>query len=190
MGANGSYSMGGASLVNSAGSLATSISQAGAARAQGEYQKQQYETNARLADLQAKDAIDRGDKDAAAVHKKGLQVQGAQRAALAAQGIDVGSGSALEIQLETGSMARTEAAEVRNNAWREAWGYKVQANNYRGQGTMADLASQNQSRNTLLTGGLQALEYGARGASTFSFARDDKKLPKVTGLRASYKGST
>ena len=51
---------------------------------------------------------------------------------------------------------------IENNAWREAWGYKVQAVSGQGQAAQTRLAANNVMDNTLLTGGLQAANYGAQ----------------------------
>lgn len=144
-----------ASLATSAlGTMSSSYAQAKAAKTEGRYQQQQFETNARLADIQAKDAIKRGDKESANHMKKVRAMIGSQRAKMAAQGIDANSGSALDIQMDTAIYGSMDAQTIKNNAWREAWGYRVQANDYSGQGAMANLAAKNKARNTILTGGM------------------------------------
>ncbi len=170
-----SYGMAASNTVGAAGSLAGAISSAGAMRAQGEYQRQQYEFNARIAELQAQDAMDRGDKEASHIRKKGNQIQGAQRAALAAQGIDISSGSALDVQVDTDSAIRQDMIQTRNNAWREAWGFRAQALGYQNEGVLAQRATENKARNTLLTGGMQALEYGQKAAYHGAQGYKDRK---------------
>jgi len=160
-------SIGGAAL--SAGSnVSSAYSQANALKMQGDYQKSQYEQNARIAEIQEKDAIARGDREALAVKKKVKGVIGAQRAAMAAQGIEINDDSALDIQADTAAAGAEDVLTVKNNAWREAWGYKVQASNYNAQGSFAQMASKNQAKNTLLTGGLQAVSSGLQGYKSYS----------------------
>lgn len=142
-----------------------SILQSNAQSAQGNYQKTLYDTNARLATLQGEDAIIRGDKSANQLKTQGKQLIGSQRAALAAQGIDIGSGSALDVQTDTAALIAEDAMTIKNNAWREAWGYKVAANDATNRGNLVKLASDNESRNTLLTGGLKALDTGMKAYS-------------------------
>lgn len=139
-------------------------SQSQALSAQSAYQKQVYNQNASLAGMQADDAIQRGNLEAGKVRKRTNKMIGDQRASFGAQGIDPASGSAANIENETSAMGELDALTAKNNAWREAWGYKVQANQYTNQGSFAELAADNQSRNTLLTGGMQALGYGAQAA--------------------------
>lgn len=153
-----------ASIIGATGSLATAYTSAEASRAQGEYQKRMYELNQGMAEFQAKDIIRRGDKESAQMAKKVKQTVGAQRAALAAQGVDVDSGSAIEVQEDTQLIGAKDALTIKNNAWREAWGFKVQAIQMGAQGEFAKMAAGNQARNTMLTGGLQSLQYGAMAA--------------------------
>ena len=152
------------SVLSGVGQMFTAKSQAGAVQAQGAYQKQAYNTNARFSDIQAEDAIRRGETEAQKHQRDVKKLVGAQRAALAAQGMDLESGSALDIQLDTATQGAEDAMTIRNNAWRESWGYKVQALNYRTEGEMAAIAAKSTSRQTLFTGALgltQGLGYGA-----------------------------
>jgi len=133
---------------------ATAYSQSNAIRTQGKYQQQQLETNMRLANIQANDAIARGESAANEQKKKVKQLIGTQRAALAAQGIEVNSDTALDIQADTAGMGALDVLTIKNNAWREAWGYKVQALDYSGQAVMAGISSKFNATQTLLTGGM------------------------------------
>jgi hypothetical protein len=121
-----------------------------------------YAQNARLAVIHSDESLSRGDKEAGAIRRRSKQVRGAQRAALAAQGIDIDSGSAADIQDETQQMTDMDVMTVKNNAWREAFGYRIQATNDSLSANMSQSAASNAARNTLLTGGMQALDLGAR----------------------------
>jgi hypothetical protein len=144
--------------------VGTGISQSQASLAQGEYQQRMYETNARMAEYQAQDAVKRGDQAAKAHDKQVKGVIGSQRAAMAAQGVEVDSGSALDLQTDTAAIGAQDSLTIKNNAWREAWGYKVQANEYQGKGAMAGISSRFEAKNSILTGGMKALGYGLEGA--------------------------
>jgi hypothetical protein len=149
--------------------LATSISQAGAQRAQGEYQNEMFKINAKFAELQAKDAIDRGDAESDALRKNAKRLIGAQRVSLAAQGIEVDSGTAAAIQEDTARLSELDALQIRNNAWREAWGFKVQAQDFRNQGLMARDAARTQSNMTLVTGGINAVGTGYQAFASSNY---------------------
>lgn len=140
--------------------LGQAYSAAEAEKLEGEYRRQQYGFNKKLAEEQAEDAIKRGEKDASLLKKRGKQVKGAQRAALAAQGIEVDSGSAADLQADTDEAVQLDVQAAKNNAWREAWGYRAQALSYGFQGEMEYAASRTKARNTLITGGLGAIGSG------------------------------
>jgi hypothetical protein len=152
-----------AAAVGATAAVGSAYTSAEAAKAQGAYQKRQAELNAGMGEFQAEEAIRRGDEDAKAMGKKTKQVIGSQRAALAAQGIEVDSGTAAEIQADTAAIGAVDAQTIKNNAWREAWGFRAQATVTRGQGNMALMAANNQAKSTLITGGLQALSAGTQG---------------------------
>jgi hypothetical protein len=159
--------------IRAVGEVAGSYSSAQAMRAKGEYERRQADSNARLAMIRAEDALNRGDFEANAIKKKADQVKGAQKTALAANGIDVNSSLAGNALFETEVMSELDMMQVKNNAWREAWGYRVQANDLRGQGKMALVASKGEARSTMLTGGLGALYYGTLAADEY---RDPTKV--------------
>jgi hypothetical protein len=162
MGASGSL-MAMSSFTQGAASFGSAYSQAGAMKAQGDYQAKMAELNSEFAELQAADALKRGDRNASSVIKEGDKVAGAQRASLAGQGVDVNFGSARTVQDDTRHSAALDALTVKNNAWREAWGYKMQALESSSRGEFAGFAAQNQANNTLLTGGMQAFGSGLKG---------------------------
>lgn len=102
--------------------------------------------NAKVADLQAADAIKRAETDSADRSKETAQLQGAQKAALAAQGIDPNEvgGTAEDILSSTQQLNDRDVATIKSNALRTAWGYKIDAKNSRMAGDIA--RSQGQQR--------------------------------------------
>lgn len=177
-------------------SIGGAYSQAQAELAQGDYQRTMFRLNARMAEFQATEAISRGDREAAKAIRRGYresaiarrvgrQTAGSQKAALAAQGIDVGSGSAADIlqetaifseldQIEIQKNASLDALTIKNNAWREAWGLKTQASAYESEARMALHTAKRKSKNTLLTGGIRALTYGM-----FAYGKYKENYPTV-----------
>lgn len=83
--------------------------------------------NAQIAEWQAEDAIKRGDKAASRVRMQAKQLKGTQRARLAANGVDLGEGSALQILSDTDYFADVDASTVLDNAAKEAWALRTQA---------------------------------------------------------------
>jgi hypothetical protein len=93
--------------------------------------------NAAVAELQAKDALDRGVEDEQRFRTKVRGAIGAQRAGFAASNIDVGYGSAVDVQADAAFLGELDALTIRSNAAREAWGFKVQAEDNRRRGKIA-----------------------------------------------------
>lgn len=89
------------------------------------------ETNAKLADLQAVDALSRGEQQASKLSRDTNQMIGRQRAAFAANGVSLNEGAPVTIDQSTRYMRDVDLATIRNNAARAAWGYKLQGANYR-----------------------------------------------------------
>lgn len=90
-------------------------------------QAQVEANNATLSEWQADDALVRGETAAVQVQQRGTQVKGAQRAAMAANGVDLSFGSAQQVLTDTDYLTAIDATQVQTNAAREAWGYQVQA---------------------------------------------------------------
>lgn len=87
--------------------------------------------NARVLELQMEDAILRGRERETVFRRQVKGDIGAQRAAYAAQGIEVDSGSALDVQADTAYQGEVDALTIRSNAAREAWGFKVESESTR-----------------------------------------------------------
>lgn len=95
------------------------------------------EYNAAVAELQARDAEQRGALEANRYRAMVRQVIGAQRAGFAAGNIDVGYGSAVDVQTDTAFLGELDALTIRTNAAREAWGYRVEAADLRQRAVIA-----------------------------------------------------
>lgn len=120
----------GAGAVNSAFGAYNQSKMAGASYA---YQAQVQKNNAQAAEWQARDAITRGQQDENRHRLKVAQLKGTQRASMAARGIALDEGSALNILDDTDFMGDMDALVIRDNAAREAWAYREKA-----KGNMAD----------------------------------------------------
>ncbi len=131
---------------------AAAVYTANAQQQAGQAQKKLANRNADLLDNSAADAIDRGNQDALQVTQRARRLRGAQRASFAGQGVDVNTGTAAALQEETTSMGEVDAAQVRKNAFREAWGIKTQAGNQRLGGDFSAAAGRNQAIGSVLGG--------------------------------------
>lgn len=88
------------------------------------------DVNARIAELGAQSALYQGQQQVGALTLKAGQLKSSQRTAMAANGIDLGSGNAVEIQASTDIMKEIDANTLTANAVRSAFGYRTQAVNF------------------------------------------------------------
>ena len=156
-----------AGIMTGASSLLTvseAYGQKKALKIEGDYQNDLGILNARFADMQAEDAIKRGDAEAARINQQAAQLIGTQRVAAATQNISVDSGSAKQIQEDTLALSTEDVIRAKNNAWREAWGYKLDAVNSRAAGAMAKAAANAKAASTMLTAGASVMQQGANYA--------------------------
>ncbi len=121
-------------------------------------QQKLADKNADLIDKQATDAVNRGEMDARQERTRTSQVRAAQRVAFATQGVDVGSGTAADLQSQTGELGAINQAQIRDNAFREAWGLNAQASNQRLGGRYAAAAGTNNAIGTAIGGVGQGAE--------------------------------
>jgi len=115
----------GSTLLGAAGQ----VQQAKATAEANKYNAQVAEMNAQIADKQAKDAIERGKQEEQQKRLQTAQLEGRQRTAIAANGVDLTFGSPLDTIVDTAKMGEIDALNVRTNAYREAYGYKMQGTN-------------------------------------------------------------
>lgn len=108
--------------------------------------------NADIADAQAQDALTRGKINEKKMRRQTEQTIGSQRVNLAAQGVEINSGSALDTQADAAYLGELDAKTIQTNAKKEAWGYKTQADNLRYQGRVAKKEGDLGAFNTILGG--------------------------------------
>lgn len=101
------------------------------AAAYGNYQAGQYTSkvesqNARMFRQSALDAVSRGSVEASKAAMKGSAVIGTARAVAGGSGVDVQSGSVVDVLSTTRAMSKWDEETIKQNAIREALGYKLQ----------------------------------------------------------------
>jgi len=104
------------------------------------YQARVADANAKMASSQAADAAERGKIEAQRVMGRNSQLLGRQRAAAAANGIEVDFGSSADVQNDTAEIGRQEVATTYQNAEREGLGYDISASNYQAKAASARAA--------------------------------------------------
>lgn len=138
-----------------AGALSTLFGALGALE-QGKMQRSMARINARMNEMKAEDAIERGQEAEKNYRQQIKQLIGKQKSSYAAQNVDLSTGgSAEDVVAQTAEIGEQDAMQIRINAMREAFGYRIGASNLQTQGNMARIQSVAQAGSTLLTGGSQ-----------------------------------
>lgn len=147
----------GAQAVGVVASTSAAYTKSKADKAAYDYQAKIAENNAQADEWRAQDAIVRGQSAEAQQRLKTAMLAGTQRAGMAAGGLDLAEGSPLNILTDTAYQGELDANTIKDNASREAWGYRTQASNDRGNADLlrSRAAMENPGRaaaTTFLTG--------------------------------------
>lgn len=121
--------MGAGAVTNTIGTYFGARSQKNALQ----YQANIGDLNARMSDRAAEVELLRGQREEQSVRLKTAGVKSSQRAAIAANGIDLGSETATRILTSTDVMGEIDANTVAANAIASAWGYRMQGVQFRNE---------------------------------------------------------
>lgn len=123
-------------------------------KAQGEYSQSVAEYNARVTENEAQSVINSGVEAENAQRQETAQLLSRQRAQLGASNVDIGSGSALQLQQNTETMGEADALRIRSNYTDQANALKQQAYLTGIDGDNALIAGNNSSNitNSAVTG--------------------------------------
>ena len=178
------------STIQGAAALGGAYEQYTALQAQGEYQATMARINQQFANMQAEDVMRQGSALADEVHAKGQKTMGAQRAAAAAQGLDVNDADgSVGAQLnDTRRAVIVDMSTAHNNAWKQAWGIKTQAAIGVSQADFNKSGEDFAANSTLLTGGLKAMGSFAKAGGIYArkvspdtAGTNDLKMPELGG---------
>lgn len=147
-----------------------SMQQGRAAQAQANYQAAVSRNNAQMAEWQAQDAIKRGQIEEDQHRRKVSQFIGTQRVGFGASGFDLGDETAVDILGDTAAMGEYDALTIRNNAAREAWGYRVQGSNYTAEANLQTMRGQAARSGAMWQGVGDLLGGAAKFGSNYSTA--------------------
>lgn len=128
-----------------------------------DYQNKVDANNAQLARNQAADAAAQGDLESERSAWRTRAIEGQQRAAIAAQGIDSEFGTPQELLGETAMFGEMEQQQIRLDAARRAWGFNADARNTENQ-NIADRFSTKSRNQATIIGGLMDASRAATGA--------------------------
>ena len=113
---------------------------------QGAYTTAKYEqaaakANAGLTTEQSHDSIVLTDKEAARRYRDAAQLEGQQRAAMGANGIDSTFGSAVSVQRDSKMIAAEDVGNIYEGGEQRTRGYLIDAYNYRNKAKAASAAA-------------------------------------------------
>lgn len=149
-----------ATVASTAMGVVSSVQQGKAAQAQYDYQAQVARNNAKIAQANADQKRQEGIEEARMQRIKTAQNVASQQAAMAANGIDISSGTALDVVEDTAAMGELDALTIRYNKETEAIAYENQANNFNNQASLDVYAGKNAYRSGVtnaITTGLNGL---------------------------------
>lgn len=141
-------------------------------------QAQQYRQEAQIADRnralandQARDSIDNTNLEAQRRYRMLAQTQGSQQASMAANGVDIDFGSALDLQRDTAMIGAEDVTQIYKAGNERTKGYDISAWNYGNQAS----ASRAKASGAIVSGLFGAASTALGGASQVS------KMKKPTG---------
>lgn len=103
----------------------------------------QAQQNAFKAKMLAADAIERGEIEAEMVRGRGWAFAGTQKAIMGTSGVEMTSGSFLNVLADTYSQAEYDTLVRKTNAAREAWGYGQEAYGFEQQAAILKYQAKN-----------------------------------------------
>jgi hypothetical protein len=118
----------------------------------GDFQSAMEKRNAEAAERAARDAAARGLNEGVKAALAGGQVRGAIRAGFGASGVEVTSGSPLDVLSDAAMFNELDKQTIANNAEREAHGFRLQAGNYLAQASASRSAGRSNAAGTILSG--------------------------------------
>ena len=148
-------------IASTAISVPASIQQGKNAQAMYNYQAKVAQKNADIAQQNADQERQAGLEEARWQRIKTLQSIGSQQVAMAGNGIDITSGTALDTIEDTAQMGELDALMIQYNAEKAAQNYEQQANNFNNQANLDVIAGQNAATAGMINGSA----YGLNGLS-------------------------
>jgi len=160
-------------------------------KSQQAYREKITALNNRLSGIYADQAIKEGEDVVSQIRKEKTKILGAQKVSLAAQGLSTSSGTAADLLAETEVNAELDVITAKNQAWKKAWGIRVEAEKASLESRMMSQATENQIANSILTRNyniagslIQAYGYRSKTASPSTTSQT-----QTTGLTMNIQGN-
>lgn len=156
--------------MTAAGTLSSGFAASNAAS----YQAQVARNNAQIAQQNADYAIAAGQAKASTESLKGAAIGGKIKAAQAASGVDVNTGSAVDVQMSQREQEKLDTETTLHNSQLTAYGYRTQATNFEAESKLDEMKADSAKTGAILgaTGSLLGsasslgFKWGAPGTSS------------------------
>lgn len=171
------------SLIGTGVSVYSSVQEGKAQQEYYNYQAQQDEKNAKIAEQNALKERQGGIEDARMQRIKTLQTIGKQQTAMASNGIDITSGSALDMIEDTRAMGELDALNILANSERTAQNYLQQSDNFTSQAYLNSLASKNAYKTGIynsIGAGISGIGSSVQGLGNFKKVNDKWTYKKAS----------
>lgn len=146
-----------ATVVSMGGQFISGMSAASQARSQAVY----ADRNAALSEEQARTSIENTNIEAQRRYRDASQLEGRQTAAMAANGIDLSFGSALDVQRDSKMIASEDVGQIYQGGYQRTRGFEIDASNYRGEAA----AQRNRAKGIMIGTAFQMASTALGGAS-------------------------
>lgn len=133
----------------------TAKQSADAIEQQSRFEAQTLQFQSEMALVQRREILKKSQDDIELRQQDTAKLIGTQRVNLAAQGIDIESGTAAELQIQAEEIGARDVATISNNAWRQAWGIQVQSQTLASEADFTRLSGTSRARTTFLSGAIQ-----------------------------------
>lgn len=167
----------GASIASAGLGAFGAIKQGESSAASAKYNSEVQQTNAQIAKQNADFVGQEANANLAASQQKTRAEAGAIRANQAASGIDVGSGSAEDVQESAKETGQLNAINIRADAVRKAYGYQTQETSDEAQSELDQSEAKNDETSGIIGGATTAL--GGAGNAVMGY---ENYLTKKSGL--------
>lgn len=138
---------------STAAAAAGLVMQGNAAAAEADYNAAVQRNNAILSANRAQQERDRGRQEEDRKRREIARVVGSQRAQTGASGIELSSGSPLDVLTGTIQEGEVDALQIRRNAEQRARDYEYEGRNLRAEAVMTERAGQSARRQGFLSAG-------------------------------------
>jgi len=167
-----SWVMGITAVVGAVVGTTTSIVSANNTKKVNEYQAKVAKDNAKIAEENARNERQSGLEESRRQRLRTLQTIGSQQTAMAANGIDISSGTALDTVQDTAELGELDSLMIQYNSERTAFNHETQANNFTNQANLDMFAA----RNAKTTGYLNAASNAASSIANYGMSLDADKV--------------